>query len=51
MHRLRPGTSLLDAVQAVNKFVYSRTPAEKYLTLVVLRSSASGWMAGSTWNW
>jgi phosphoserine phosphatase RsbU/P len=37
--QITTGPSLLDAVQAVNKFVYSRTPSEKYLTLVALRST------------
>jgi serine phosphatase RsbU (regulator of sigma subunit) len=40
--QITSGPSLLGAVQAVNKFVYSRTPPEKYLTLVVLRSTRDG---------
>jgi serine phosphatase RsbU (regulator of sigma subunit) len=35
--QITTGASLLDTVQSVNKFVYSRTPPEKYLTMVVLR--------------
>ena len=35
--QITTGASLLDAVKAVNAFVYSRTPPEKYLTLVMVR--------------
>ena len=35
--QITTGASLLDAVEAVNTFVFSRTPPEKYLTLVVVR--------------
>jgi serine phosphatase RsbU (regulator of sigma subunit) len=37
--QITTGASLLDAVQSVNKFVCSRAPGEKYLTLVALRST------------
>jgi len=35
--QITSGASLLETVRSVNKFVYSRTPPEKYLTLVVIR--------------
>ncbi|HZL25363.1 MAG TPA: SpoIIE family protein phosphatase [Acidobacteriaceae bacterium] len=37
--QITTGASLLDAVQSVNGFVCLRAPGEKYLTLVVLRST------------
>jgi sigma-B regulation protein RsbU (phosphoserine phosphatase) len=45
--QMTTGASLLDAVKAVNTFVYSRTPPEKYLTLVVVRYTQFGPQAGT----